>query len=138
MVSHQVTVSESGTGSIDRLQKFALAEGSGYSYRHLAAYEDHGPDADPLDFLSDGGLDEQLRRSPSLALVLDGLQELSFTRRSELVGRMLNWSKANSNLPVAVYWTLQGVLPDDEEVSEALKDVLPLVRSYETAGDQQN
>lgn len=123
MVTQQIIISTPGTGTISNLSLLARAAGSGYCYRYVSAYEDWLPGGeDPLGFLHNGELDELLRRSPSLVLVLDGLRELTPIRRNMLATRIKTWSEHNRDLPIKVFWTV--VEQNLQEAQEIAGDIL--------------
>lgn len=90
---------------------------------------------DPLGFLHNGELDDLLRRSPSLVMVLDGLSELTPIRRNMLATRVKIWSEQNRDLPITIFWAIveqnlqeaQGIAGDIFFVLEA--------NSYEKVGE---
>ena len=129
MVSHRLLFSQPGTGTINDLKKLALGSGHGFSYHNLSdqALSDgdgYGIGALP-DFLSPMSIDEQLRRSPAVLMVIDGLEQFTQLSFYALVSQMELWTEQNPDLPITVYWTI--FEPEAWRAREIAEELLRLV-----------
>lgn len=124
MVSHRLLFSQPGTGTISDLSKLALGSGHGYSYRNFADWDLEKEDSF-LDFLTDGSLDEQLRRSPAILMVFDGWEHFGSADLQKLISQVNAWTQHSPDLPVTVYWTV--FEREAWRARELAEEILPLI-----------